>query len=808
MNAKRHILPIALLGMALVGCVVDEEVYDVISLSTADENAIILDVSVGSTTDDGLSGTASSTRSNPIGKTPTTFNTGDTVAIASGSASNFVSYKYGGSEWTPLESTKYLSWKDSKLTFYAYYPVNDKSTYSTFTMPTNQSDIKTLRLADYMREEGTTVSEIPENKTLTLTLKRKTAKIKIKPELQTQFSSSATISSIKVYSMYATIASNSTATATAITTYNENDTAYYALVAPYSSSASNQKLIEVVVKDGDQETTLTYTPDSYPTLQEGYCYTYNLSVGRSSIEVASITVAEWTGATIESAATDEVSFECSNSSTITTTWLSNNIKVKRVTLSVTGTMQTTDIDALRSWLAEDGKGNDAGLTLDLSGITGDVPSASTTTEKEITGLSKLILPSASSEAKTRASSTGITIGNHAFKNCTNLTSVENWENVDSVGKGAFCECMGLTTVNLTSATKNIGDSAFYHCINLVAANMPNVTYIGKRAFSEDTCLFKVNTTNVTHYGDHSFYYCRKIASIDLSKAVVIGACAFRSCSRIEGDIDMPKVTTICDSAFANCSRVTSFALYDVDSIYKFAFYSCIRATSITWNKYLYISTGAFMYCNKVKSYDWTKIRGVGAYAFVGNQVIDSIDLRGVSYIKADAFKDCTNLKYLCWPDTISAILGSMFIRSTALEKIDNTDGVKELYHRPFQDCYALKSAYLPNVTKLRKTTYKYHFMNCYALETVWLGDIGSCTLYDSIFLNCTSLRKIDLSKVKKSNLPSCESQAFEGCNLDSLTIYVDAEALQTWKNVLSKDGWKGTGLKESNFKAATKATTE
>lgn len=805
MNAQRHILPIGVLVMALVGCVIDEDVYDVISLATADENAIVLDINVGTTTDDGITGTATTTRSNPIGDTQSVFNSGDTVAIASGSSSNFINYTYSNSAWTPLETTKYLSWQDSKLTFYAYYPVNSKSTYSSFTIPTDQSELKTLRLSDYMRAEGTTVSEIPEDKTLTLALSRKTAKIKIKPSLQTQFSSSATITSIKVYSMYATIESSSTAAATEIKTYNENDTAYYALVAPYSSNTSNQKMIEVEVKDGEGTTTLTYTPDTYPTLEEGYSYTYNLSVGRSSIEVASISVNEWTGSTIESVTTDEVSFECSETNSITTTWLSNNIKVKGVTLSVTGDMQTTDIDALRSWLASDAAGNDAEITLDLSGLSGDVPSASTTTAYEVTGLYKLILPQASSEAKTRASSSGVTIGNHAFSKCSKLTTVENWENVDSVGKCAFCKCAGLTTVNLTSATKNIGDSAFYQCINLVEANIPNVTYIGKSAFSQDTCLFRVDASNVTHYGDHSFSYCRKLMSMDFSKAVVFEACAFRICSRLSGDIDLPKVTTICDSAFSGCSKVNSFSLNDVDSIYRYAFYSCSKATSITWNKVLNISTGAFMYCRNVKSYDWTKINRIQGYAFVGNECIDSIDLRYVTYVGADSFKDCTNLKYVYWPDTVSSIRGSTFIRCPSLEKIDNTDGIKQIFHRPFQNCYSLKSISLPNVTEIRRSEdYTYHFMNCYALETVRFGNIGSSTLYDSIFLNCTSLRKIDLSKVTKDNLPGCKSTAFKGCNTDSITIYVDGDALSKWKSALSSDGWKDTGLKESNFKAATK----
>ncbi len=53
------------------------------------------------------------------------------------------------------------------------------------------------------------------------------------------------------------------------------------------------------------------------------------------------------------------------------------------------------------------------------------------------------------------------IGNYAFENCTNLTSVTIPDSVTSIGRYAFYDCTSLTSVTIPNSVTSIGDGAFY-----------------------------------------------------------------------------------------------------------------------------------------------------------------------------------------------------------------------------------------------------------------------------------------------------------------------------------------------------------
>ena len=56
------------------------------------------------------------------------------------------------------------------------------------------------------------------------------------------------------------------------------------------------------------------------------------------------------------------------------------------------------------------------------------------------------------------------IGEYAFQDCSNLTSVTIPNSVTSIGKAAFDECSGLTSVTIPNSVTSIGSEAFYRCI--------------------------------------------------------------------------------------------------------------------------------------------------------------------------------------------------------------------------------------------------------------------------------------------------------------------------------------------------------
>lgn len=65
-----------------------------------------------------------------------------------------------------------------------------------------------------------------------------------------------------------------------------------------------------------------------------------------------------------------------------------------------------------------------------------------------------------------------TIGDNAFYNCSEITSVTIPNTVTSIGSSAFYECPNLRSVNIPNSVTSIGESAFYNCESLQVLDIP------------------------------------------------------------------------------------------------------------------------------------------------------------------------------------------------------------------------------------------------------------------------------------------------------------------------------------------------
>ena len=98
-----------------------------------------------------------------------------------------------------------------------------------------------------------------------------------------------------------------------------------------------------------------------------------------------------------------------------------------------------------------------------------------------------------SDIKTITISSGVTsIGNGVFKYCTSLTSITLPDGVTSIGDDAFYNCTRLTSITIPDSVTSIGDHAFFEC-ELVTLTMGNgVNYIDSCAFLNCEQLYEVN----------------------------------------------------------------------------------------------------------------------------------------------------------------------------------------------------------------------------------------------------------------------------------------------------------------------------
>ena len=220
----------------------------------------------------------SSTKTSPAGSSDEQmqFNPGDQIAISDGNG--FCTYAlYSNGEWIPTDPAKFVRWTSASTTFKAYYPVRSGVSFSSASIPPDQSTADAIASADWMTVTST-VSKPQDGYAVSLEFKRKTARVKVIIEkFLDEFDGKTP--SISALSICGT------------TTYCDGD-AYYALSLP-RSLASDLPFITLTVNfDGGTKNLYVI---GIPTLEEGKTYSYSLTVGKNTVKVADVTVSDWTG---------------------------------------------------------------------------------------------------------------------------------------------------------------------------------------------------------------------------------------------------------------------------------------------------------------------------------------------------------------------------------------------------------------------------------------------------------------------------------------------------------------------------------
>ena len=151
------------------------------------------------------------------------------------------------------------------------------------------------------------------------------------------------------------------------------------------------------------------------------------------------------------------------------------------------------------------------------------------------------------------------IGNSAFRDCKNLTTIDIPNSVTSIGVGVFEGCKNLTTINIPDSVTSIGVWPFRGCESLTSINIPNsVTSIGGWAFGGCKNLTSINIPDsVTSIGVYAFVGCKNLTSINIPDSVTsIGVGTFIGCESLTS-INIPNsVTSIGSGTFRGCKNLT------------------------------------------------------------------------------------------------------------------------------------------------------------------------------------------------------------------------------------------------------------
>ena len=293
-----------------------------------------------------------------------------------------------------------------------------------------------------------------------------------------------------------------------------------------------------------------------------------------------------------------------------------------------------------------------------------------------------------------ADNSGVTlIGDHAFKSCTNLKTIENipstlteikkWcfeesglesidlsnTNVTIMEDGVFYNNKSLTSIQLPNGLENFWDNAFNGCKSLNNIEIPStVKGIYNSVFENCTSLSNVTLNEgCTTLGDHVFKNC-PLAAVTFPKTLgSIREWAFEGTKLKTVDLSNTQITRLPNGSFYNCQQLKDVKLpIALTDIGERAFYNSAIA-SITFPN---------------------SLQKIDAWAFQNTQLTNVVIPTSTDHIEEGAFSDNTKLTTVVVNGSECCLAVSAFANCTALTDVyitSNKEPVAERYGYPFQN---------------------------------------------------------------------------------------------------------------------------
>lgn len=381
--------------------------------------------------------------------------------------------------------------------------------------------------------------------------------------------------------------------------------------------------------------------------------------------------------------------------------------------------------------------------------------------------------------------------------------------VEAIGNYAFANCKNLTSINLPKVLKTIGDGAFYSS-SLKSVDVPqSVASIGKAAFTDCLSLWKVKInnpqTNIYFEGKNS---ANNAIGFD-SKGNRI---TLKSGSRVQTEcfviIDAPV-----ESKGFDYAEKTSLIFMGDDSNADVSGY-VDYTYRIKWQyfadtKTLYVEHGYDMkdayvlHPNNKGTFYTTDGRNLQDLnlqidtLYLCSGVINpdySFEAINPKYIRfsptvknVGGFQNCGRLEVLTIPQTVQYISTNAFKNCRSLKKI-SLGGVKCVSNRAFENCTSLKEIDYGNVTSIDERAFYY----CSGIEEINIPSTVT-EISHNAFYNCVGVKKIIINGEKRIgsqvfvNMPFCTSITLN-------RNYSDDLSLSAWSDAFYNIGFSTTGI--------------
>ena len=608
---------VATAGLLLAGCATDS---DNNSTWLSDPNAVHVSASVGSIF----------TRSNPTDEAKqTSFNKGDVMGVSNSGKS--INYTFDGTNWQP-GSGSYLVW-DSDLKFQCWYPADGKNSFSKGYIQEDQSNVTEIAKSDYMTAAVTDLKEIPGDRQLKVAMERKTARLILNIQnFNDQYDANTTkVNHIRIASKASTDAGETSIINIKPLQNGEGGkgTTYTALVIPGA--------VEGKLYFTDNESAETPLVVKTGTLEADKSYTYNLTVGKNTITVNDVTVAEWGTDKIEGGKAEVIPYvtftaEGEQKFMMTTTGdydLSGKFQysvnegkwenvVKDTEVLFGGTNGNLRLRGINKNGTATDDSNYSTITFTYDNVkvacTGDIRTLLDYKTYKTVDTSnarfcylfiycKVLTSAPQLPATTLASK----CYSYMFSSCTSLESAPALPAKTlaySCYQSMFNLCKNLTSAPALLPATTLADHCYYYmfngCTNLKSAPELSATtlaaYCCSYMFSDCKKLTSAPALSATTLADYCYHYmfnyCTSLESAPKLPATTLASncydSMFRNCTNLTSAPKLP-ATTLADDCyhymFYGCSNLSSApklpATTLADYCYSMMFYGCSNLSSVT-----------------------------------------------------------------------------------------------------------------------------------------------------------------------------------------------------------------------------------
>lgn len=419
------------------------------------------------------------------------------------------------------------------------------------------------------------------------------------------------------------------------------------------------------------------------------------------------------------------------------------------------------------------------------------------------------------------------IGDYAFRDCNEMTSVAIADSVTEIGTGAFANCSKLSSVSLPSALKTVKSNVFEGCSNLSAIQYKENSYdetdIGSALTENDVTidseLFEHTYGEPTYVWSEDGQTCtakrtcvNHPSSVETEEATISSTVKEAATCTAKGTTTY--TATFKDTAFktqtkniqdiaalghtpvnGHCTRCneTIEGLYDANGVLLCSWKNSGIDVTSNYSSSSYKTAPPSPYYVLTNRYPTTTklvmpntVTSIGQYAFKNCTKLTSIKISDrVTSIGPNAFSGCENLTSVTIPNGVTNIGNYAFNDCKCLTSVTIPDGVTSIGVCTFYNCANLTSVTIPNsVTSIDTSA----FNKCTKLTSVTIPN--SVTSIGAFAFNNTGITDITIPE----SVRSIGQRAFLDCCLTSATFKTTSGWTVTNQQTGQKISLDGTGL--------------